>query len=297
MQRPHFVVVSEDAPRLDALACDLRRRYEPDYQVVCTSSASDALTMLARLGQAGAEVALLIADERLAQMPAVGFLARAHELHPRAKRVLLIHRGDWSPSHPTVVALARGQIDYHLLGPWTAGRRPGTGRGFHFQHQPMLYRAVNEFLAAWEESREPSTPAFQIIGPAHSRRAHRLRDVLSRIGVPYQFLDNDSAQGQHLLRDVGMEGNDLPVVSFYDGTVFADPSVPDVLGVLGFQTKVEPGTCDVVIVGGGPAGIAAAVYAASEGLATTVFDPMPGGQAGTSPLIRNYPGFPARHFR
>jgi thioredoxin reductase (NADPH) len=292
MQRPHFVVVSEDAPRLDALAGDLKRRYEPDYQVTSMSSASDALAMLAGLGQAGAEVALMIVDERLAQMPAVGFLARAHELHPRAKRVLLIHRGDWSPSHPTVLALAQGQIDYHLLGPWTAGRRPGTGRGFHFQHQPMLYRAVNEFLGAWEESREPLTPAFQIVGPAHSRRAHRLRDVLSRICVPYQFLDNDSAQGQRLLREVGMEGNDLPAASFYDGTVLADRSTADLLGALGFQTRVEPGTCDVVIAGGGPAGMAAAVYAASEGLATTVLDPMPGGQAGTSPLIRNYLGFP-----
>jgi thioredoxin reductase (NADPH) len=292
MQRPHFVVVSEDAPRLDALAGDLRRRYEPDYQVICMSSASDALAMLARLGQARAEVALLIADERLAQMPAVGFLARAHELHPRAKRVLLIHRGDWTPSHPTVLALAQGQIDYPLMGFWSAGQRPGTGRGFPFQRQPMFYRAVSEYLAAWEESREPALPAVRIVGPAHSSRAHRLRSMLSRIGVPYQYLVADSAQGQQLLRDVGMEGADLPVASFYDGTVFADPSGADLLGALGFQTKVEPGTCDVVIVGGGPAGMAAAVYAASEGLATTVLDPMPGGQAGTSPLIRNYLGFP-----
>jgi thioredoxin reductase (NADPH) len=156
----------------------------------------------------------------------------------------------------------------------------------------MLYRAVNEFLAAWEESREPSMPAFRIVGQAHSPRAHRLRDVLSRLGVPYQFLDDDSAQGQRLLREAGMEGADLPVASFYDGTVLADPSTADLLGALGFRTTVEPGACDVVIAGGGPAGIAAAVYAASEGLATTVLDPMPGGQAATSPLIRNYPGFP-----
>jgi thioredoxin reductase (NADPH) len=292
MQRPCFVLVSEDAPRLEALAGHLKRRYEADYQVVSTASASDALAMLADLGHTGAEVALLIADERLAQMPAVDFLARAHELHRRAKRVLLNRRGDWSPSHPTVRALAQGKIDYHLWGPWSAGRRPGTGRGFRFWHPPVLYGAVNEFLAAWEKSREPSLPAFRIVGQAHSPRAHRLRDVLSRVGILYQFLDDDSAKGQRLLREAGMEGADLPVASFHDGTVLADPSTADLLGTLGFRTKVEPHACDVVIAGGGPAGMAAAVYAASEGLVTTVLDPMPGGQAGSSPVIRNYPGFP-----
>ena len=292
MRQPHLVLVSEDAPRLEALADDLERRYEPDYRVISMASASDALATLADVGQAGVEVALLIADERLAQMPAVEFLARAHELHPRAKRVLLIHRVDLSPSHTTVRALAQGQIDYHLLEPWSAGRRPGTGRGFRFQHHRMLYGAVNEILAAWEEAREPSMPAVQIVGQAHSPRAHRLRDVLTRLGVPYQFLDDDSVQGQRLLRETGMAGADLPVASFFDGTVLANPPAADLLATLGLRTTVEPGTCDVVIVGGGPAGLAAAVYAASEGLATTVLDPMPGGQAGTSPLIRNYPGFP-----
>ena len=292
MQRARFVVVSEDVSRLKSLDDDLKRRYEPDYQVVSMSSASDALAMLAGLGQTGAEVALLIVDERLAQMPAVGFLARGHELHPYAKRVLLLRRVDLSPSHPIVWALAQGQIDYHLLAPWSAGRLAGTGRGFRFQHQRFLYGAVNEILAAWENSREPSMPALLIVGQAHSPRAHRLRDVLFRLGVPYQYLDDDSAPGQQALCEAGMEGADLPVASFYDGTVLADPSTADLLGALGFRTTVEPGTCDVVIAGGGPAGMAAAVYAASEGLSTTVLDPMPGGQAGTSPLIRNYPGFP-----
>ncbi|HUB37686.1 MAG TPA: FAD-dependent oxidoreductase [Streptosporangiaceae bacterium] len=292
MRRPHLVVVCEDAQRLEELADELKRRYEPDYQVVSMASASHALARLAGLRQAGAEVALLIADGRLAQMLAIGFLARAHELHPGAKRVLLSNRGDWSPTHPAVRALAQGQIDYHLLAPWAAGRHPGTGRGFHFESHLFLYRAVNEFLAAWEMSREQPLAAFRIVGQAQSPGAHRLRDVLSRVGVPYQFLADDSEPGQRLLRETGMEGADLPVASFYDGTVLADPSTADLLGTLGFRTTVEPGACDVVIVGAGPAGLTAAVYAASEGLSTMVLDPMPGGQAGTSPLIRNYPGFP-----
>ncbi|HTW02502.1 MAG TPA: hypothetical protein VMF87_19515, partial [Streptosporangiaceae bacterium] len=173
MERPHFVLVSEDPPRLKALAADLKRRYEADYQVVSTTSASDALAMLADLGQTGAEVALLIADEQLAEIPAIGLLARAHELHPRAKRVLFMHRGDWAPSHPIVRALAQGQIDFPLWAPWSPGRRPDTGGGFGLQRRPRLYGALNEIVEAWEMSREPSMPAVRIVGPAHSPRAHR----------------------------------------------------------------------------------------------------------------------------
>jgi len=255
MERPHFVLVSEDPPRLKALAADLKRRYEADYQVVSTTSASDALAMLADLGQTGAEVALLIADEQLAEMPAIGFLARAHELHPRAKRVLFMHRGDWAPSHPIVRALAQGQIDFPLWAPWSPGRRPDTGGGFGLQRRPRLYEALNEIVEAWEMSREPSMPAVRIVGPAHSPRAHRLRDVLPRVGLPYQFLADDSAKGRQLLREAGVEGADLPVASIYDGTVLADPSTADLLGAFGLRTKAEPGACDVVIAGGGPAGM------------------------------------------
>jgi thioredoxin reductase (NADPH) len=278
MQRPYFVLVSEDAPRLKALASELKRRYEADYRVASMASASHALAMLADLEQTEAEVALLIAHERLAEMPALDFLARAHELHPHARRILLTEQGDWSPSHPVIRARAEGKIDDHLWAAWSFGG--------------MLDAAVNEFLGVWDKSREPSMPAVRVVGRAHSARSHRLRDMLSRVGLPYQYLDDDSAQGQRLLRETGMEGVDLPVASLYDGTVLADPSAADLLGAFGFRTKLQPGACDVVIAGGGPAGLAAAVCAASEGLATTILDPMPGGQAGTSPLIRNYPGFP-----
>jgi thioredoxin reductase (NADPH) len=118
MQRPIFMLVSGDARRLDALRHDLSRRYEADYQVCVASSAAAALTMLAVLAGARAEVALVIADEYLADMPAVDFLARAHSLHAGAKRILLIYHGDWSPEHPAVLAIAVGKIDYHLYAPW-----------------------------------------------------------------------------------------------------------------------------------------------------------------------------------
>jgi thioredoxin reductase (NADPH) len=123
MPRPVFFVVAEDGPRLEALTRDLQRRYDADYDVVGTAAAATALTMLKDLANTGVEVALLIADERLTEIPAVDLLARAHDLHPGGKRILLIERGDWSAAHPAVTAMATGQIDYHLYAPWHPAER------------------------------------------------------------------------------------------------------------------------------------------------------------------------------
>ena len=280
MQRPIFMLVSGDSPRLDALRHDLSRRYEADYQVCVASSATAALTMLAVLAGARAEVALIIADEYLADVPAVDLLARARSLHPGAKRILLMDHGDWSPRHPAVLAIAVGKIDYYLYAPW-------------YPLERGLYPAMTEFLAAWDKSREPSFAAFRIVGPASSPRAYRLRDDLARAGVPYWSFDDSSEEGRRLLREHDLEGTPLPVVLARDGTVLVDPSHEDLLATLGLPSALGTRACDVAIIGAGPAGLAAAVYAASEGLATVVLDPeLPGGQAGSSSLIRNYLGFP-----
>src|SRR5262245_34013894 len=280
MQRPVFVVVADDRARLEALRCDLSRRYEADYRVIGVASAEAALTVLAELARSSAEVALLIADEHLTDVPAVDFLVRAHGLHPRAKRVLLVDRGDWLATHPAVTALAVGSIDYHLYVPWHPLER-------------ILYPAVSEFLSAWDKSRQPSFAAFRIVGPAHSPDAHRLRDDLSRIGVPYWFFDEDSKEGRQLLREHDLEDTQVPVVVYRDGSVLVDPSHADLMGALGFRPDLQVRACDVAVISAGPAGLAAAVYAASEGLSTLVLEPdLPGGQAGTSSLIRNYLGFP-----
>jgi thioredoxin reductase (NADPH) len=279
-RRPVFLLVADDGPRLEALVMDLNQRYSADCRVVSAVPAGAALAMLAELADSGAVVALLIADERLMEMPAVDFLARAHDLHPGARRVLLVERGDWSASHPAVCAMALGKIDYHLYAPW-------------YPLERSLYPAVSESLAAWDKSRQPSAAAIQIVGGAHSAHAHRLRDVLSRGGVPYRSFDDDSDQGRQLLREAGLEGAPLPMAVYHDGTVLVDPSQADLMATFGFQTNPQVKACDVVIIGAGPAGLAASVYAASEGLSTVVLEPiMPGGQAGTSPLIRNYLGFP-----
>jgi thioredoxin reductase (NADPH) len=280
MRRPTFVLVVEDGSRLEALRRDLSRRYEADYQVIAVASAAAALGTLRDLAGSGVEVALVFADERMARMNAVDFLVRARDLHPGARRVLLIERGDWSAVHPAVSAMALGKIDYHLYDPWHPPER-------------ILYHAVGEFLAGWEKSREPPSVAFRIVGPAHSPRAHQLRDVLSRAGVPYWFFDDGSEEGRQLLREYDVEGSGVPVAIHYDGTVLVDPAHAELMGKLGMRTSIDLRHCDVVIIGAGPAGLAAAVYAASEGLSTLVLEPdVPGGQAGTSSLIRNYPGFP-----
>jgi thioredoxin reductase (NADPH) len=280
MQRPIFLLVSGDGLRLDALRDDLSRRYQADYQVSVAGSAAAALTMLAVQAGSGAEVALVIADQHLADMPAVDFLARAHGLHPGAKRILLIEHGDWSPGHPAILALAVGKIDYHLYAPW-------------YPLERGLYPAMSEFLAAWDKSREPSFAAFRIVGPANSPRAHRLRDDLARSNVPYWSFEDTSAEGRRLLREYRLEGTRLPVVLAMDGTVLVDPSHEDLMATLGLPSALGMRACDVAIIGAGPAGLAAAVYAASEGLGTVILEPdLPGGQAGTSSLIRNYLGFP-----
>jgi thioredoxin reductase (NADPH) len=280
MPQPVFLVVAENESVREGLSADLRRRFAADYRVVGVASAATALTMLADLARAAEDVTLLIADERLTEMGAVDFLVQAHELHPAARRVLLVERGDWSATHPAVSAMALGQIDYHLYNPWRPLER-------------ILYTAVSEFLAAWEGFRAPTAVAFRIVGAEQSRRAHELRDVLTRSGVPFWFFEQDSSEGRALLDEVGSDGSRLPVAVHFDGTVLVEPSYPDIVAKLGLRTRPDVDRCDVAIVGAGPAGLAAAVYAASEGLSTLVLEPaVPGGQAGTSSMIRNYLGFP-----
>jgi thioredoxin reductase (NADPH) len=140
-------------------------------------------------------------------MAAVDFLARAHDLHPAAKRVLLVERGDWSARHPAVSAMTLGKIDYHL---WAEPRYP----------ELLLYPAVSDFLAQREKSREPSFAAVRVVGTPNSASVHQLREAMSRGGVPYWFLDADSDEGRSLLRDVGAEGAPLPIAAYFDGTCF-----------------------------------------------------------------------------
>ncbi len=280
MAQPIILVVADHQPLLDGLAGDLERRFGGGYRILAERSPSAALATMERLATDPDPVALVIAARRMQDQDGLALLLRAHELLPSAKRVLLEHRGEWTSGEPVVRAMTLGQVDYVLFRPW-------------LPIEQYLYLPVTEFLAAWEKSRAPSTEAIQIVGRRWAARSHELRDTLARVGIPYGFYPDESPEGRRLLEQAGEDGSRLPVVLFRRGLVLVDPTNAEVAAALGMRTSPAAGGCDVLIVGAGPAGLAAAVYAASEGFAAQVLEPaVPGGQAGTSSHIRNYLGFP-----
>ena len=280
MPQPIILVVADQVRLLDALAGDLERRFGGGYRILAERSPAAALTTMERLATDPDPVALVIAARRMQDLDGLALLLRAHELLPSAKRVLLEHRGEWTSGEPVVRAMTLGQVDYVLFRPW-------------LPIEQYLYLPVSEFLAAWEKSRAPSTEAIQIVGRRWAARSHELRDTLARISIPYGFYPDDSPEGRRLLSQAGEDGSRLPVVLFRRGLALVDPTHAELTAALGLRTSPASGGCDVLIVGAGPAGLAAAVYAASEGFAAQLLEPaVPGGQAGTSSHIRNYLGFP-----
>ena len=263
---------------MGALRDDLGRRFGEDFRVIGASSAAAGLAMLRELADEHVTVALLIADHKMREMPGVEFLARAHSMHPRAKRVLLVER-DYSARSPVIQALTLGQADYHISKPWML--------------EQDLYRGVSEFLADWARDRSAAFELFHVIGRLDGRSTSELRELLTRFNVPFHFDSADSAEGRHLLEQKGLLANHLPVMIRHDDYTMVEPTPAQIVEAVGGSTHNDVDECDVVIVGAGPAGLTAAVYAASEGLATVVLEEtVSGGQAGSSPMIRNYPGFP-----
>ena len=279
MRKPVILLVTDQPKISRALESDLRRRFEADYEVLVAGSAERALAAVAEAVNHSSQVALIIVDQSMAGLPAVEVLAAAHHLAPMAKRVLLVERGPWSSDHPAILATALGQVDYHLFSPW----RP---------LEKNLYSVVSELLSYWEKSQDADQVAVRVVGAESSAGSHLIRDALTRGGVPYLFHADTSAAGQQLLAEVSTAGTRLPVLVFANGTVLVDPPLAQVWQALGVQTRLDDESCDVLVIGAGPAGLAAAVYAASEGLETVVLEAaVPGGQAGTSSMIRNYLGF------
>ena len=278
MDRPVIFVVDDDPLALETLRGDLDRRFGNDFVVLGERSPTVALSALEGLRSRADPVALLLAAERLPETSGVDVLAAAHAVHPGAKRVLLVDR-DYTSSSPVVGAMTLGQADYHLLRPWTL--------------EDYLYRSVAEFLSDWSREQDPAFELFRVVGRPADPRMAELRDLMRRFSAGFGFYDVDDVAGKSLLESVGADPSRLPVVIRHDGHVLVDPSLADLVEALGVSVSVDVDGCDVAIVGAGPAGLAAAVYAASEGLTTVMLDQsVSGGQAGSSPMIRNYPGFP-----
>jgi thioredoxin reductase (NADPH) len=280
MSRPVLLAVDDELVARRGIEGELRKRYAADYEVICESSGAAALTTLERVRARGGQVALVLADLRLADMSGIELMARVGGLDPAAKRALLTDWGDREVGARLVRAAVLGQVDDWGLKPWQSG-----DEGFH--------KLVVGLLHEWAQLHRPGFEAVQVVGERWSARAHELRDVLARNKVLYGFLPADSEAGRALLGRVGATAAQLPVVVTFDGVVLRNPSFVEVAEALSAPTRPAAAAYDVVVVGAGPAGLAAAVYAASEGLATVVVEPeATGGQAGTSAMIRNYLGFP-----
>ena len=280
MSRPILFLVDDRPEVLEALAADLGRRFGGDHRILTEASPTAALGTLLRLAEEAQEVAVVVAGQRMAELAGVPFLVRARELHPGAKRVLLVGRREWTSTNPAVHAMTLGQTDTYLFEPWLPVDR-------------FLYLPISQMLADWVPTRGPAFEGIRIVGPRWGTRSHELRDMLTRMGIPHGWYQAASAAGRRLLEEAGQDGSKLPVVVFHNGQVFVDPSDAELAEALGYPTRPPASSYDLVIVGAGPAGLAAAVYAASEGLDTLVLEPrVVGGQAGTSAMIRNYLGFP-----
>jgi thioredoxin reductase (NADPH) len=270
---PTLFVLDHDPHSLDSLVSALSRRFGNDFTVIGEGSTEAALAALREMAARSETVALLLVDDHASE-----FLVCAHQWHPSAKRVLLVDR-DYTSTSPAVQAMALARVDHHVVRPWS--------------DEENLYRAIGDFLASWKREQEPKFEQFRIVAPEGDSRSVQLRDVMTRFSMSFGVYASDSEQGQRLLQEAGVDATDLPVVIRYDGHVSIDPSLPDLARAIGVNVTNDLDTCDVAIVGAGPAGLTAAVYAASEGLETVLLElAVSGGQAGTSPLIRNYPGFP-----
>jgi thioredoxin reductase (NADPH) len=280
MAKPVLVLVDDEDASRQELARELESRYGAHYRIVAFSSPELALGGLTELRAQGVAVPLVLADHWMPGMTGTGFLARVKNVLPTARRGLLIAWGDSSTSGPILEASALGQMEFYVPKPaWSPDEQ------FH--------RAITEALEEWWREQGGRFEAVTVIGEEPSVRTHEIRDILARNSVPFGFYRSDSAEGRQALARLGVDQPAGPVVALFNNTVLVNPGNAEVAEALGVNVRPAHPAYDVIIVGAGPAGLAAAVYAASEGLATVLLELEAfGGQAGTSSRIRNYLGFP-----
>jgi thioredoxin reductase (NADPH) len=278
MPKPVIFTVDDDASVLSSVERDLRARYGQDYRILPIDSGQNALDYLPKLQQRNETVALFLVDQRMPEMNGVAFLQEAIQLYPQAKRVLLTAYAD---TQAAIDSINEVGLDYYLMKPW---------------HPPeeRLYPILDELLEDWKIHVRLPYEGIRVAGTLWSLSSHQVKDFLTRHQIPYQWLDIEKDnQARRLVEGVSPEETRLPVVFFPDGKTLVQPDLKELAERVGLQTRAALPFYDIVVVGSGPAGLASAVYAGSEGYRCLVIErSAPGGQAGSSPKIENYLGFP-----
>src|SRR3954468_17200367 len=278
MARPTILTVDDDPQVSAALTRDLKRRYGAEYRVLSATSAAQALDLLGSLALRTDPVALIVSDQRMPEKTGIELLGESQATAPEAKRLLLTAYAD---TDVAIAAINDIGLDYYLLKPWDPP-------------EERLYPVTDDLLEDWRRAHPEVTQDVQVVGDRWSDRTHELKTFLARNHVPYRWYDVErDEEGGRLVQLAGAEADELPLLLLPDGDPLRSPSNVEVADALGLSTHAQQPLYDVCIVGGGPAGLAAAVCAASEGLSTVIVErEAPGGQAGSSAAIENYLGFP-----
>ncbi len=279
MKLPFIIIVDDDEQVLHAIRRDMRARYNVEYKIISTISANEALEALAALKNSGDTVALFLVDQRMPEMEGVDFLQKALRIYPDAKRMLLTA---YSDTVAAIKAINVVQLDYYLTKPW-------------YPAEEKLYPVIDDLLDDWQGHYTPDFKGIKIVGYQFSPLSHEIKDYLAGNLIPYLWFDFETNPEAKTLVEVNnLDLEDLPLVIYEDGICTTKPTIRSIAEKVGLTTQIKNEVYDVVVIGGGPAGLAASVYGSSEGLKTLLIERRsPGGQAGTSSRIENYLGFPA----
>lgn len=278
MGKPILIAVDDEPQVLNAVVRDLQQRFGKTYRVMRANSGQEGLDALTQLKQRNAQVALFLADQRMPKMNGTEFLREARKLYPDARKVLLTAYAD---TEAAIASINEIELDHYLMKPWDPP-------------EDLLYPVVEDLLEAWQASVPPSYDGIRVAGTLWSASSHQVKDFLSRNRIPYRWLDIElDAEAAALVEHTLGEQKALPVIFLPNGETLIDPNLEELAEKVGLQTEASTDYYDLVIIGGGPAGLGAGVYGASEGLRTLMIEKeATGGQAGTSSRIENYLGFP-----
>lgn len=278
MATPAIMILDDEPQVLNAVERDLRQHYRSDYRIVKSTDGQDALDALKRLKERNTPVALFLVDQRMPNMSGTEFISQALHLYPQARKVLLTAYADTQAAINSINDIG---LDYYLMKPWDPPEQ-------------NLYPVLDDLLSDWAATVPIPYDGIRVAGTLWSSNSHTIKDFLARNQIPYQWLDIElDSEARNLVESIGDGQHRLPVVFFPDGNTLIDPSIQVVGEKIGLQSKAEKPFYDLIIIGAGPAGLAAAVYGGSEGLTTVMIEKeATGGQAGTSSRIENYLGFP-----